>query len=96
MGSLVIFWVNQLRTSPWCIALEVAAMGRYTQPGDSIRFINSSPAFVVGGGDPPVKFFGYTGLKLWMKCTKSQASSGLIESANEGMGVPFRPPMNTR
>jgi len=58
MGSLVIFWVNQLRTSAWCIAFEVAAMGRYTQPGDSIRFIVSSPAFVVGGGEPPVKFFG--------------------------------------
>src|ERR1700679_4065092 len=31
-----------------------------------------------------------------MKCTKSQASAGLIESANEGIGVPLRPPMNTR
>src|ERR1700684_2884349 len=31
-----------------------------------------------------------------MKCTRSQASAGLIESANEGIGVPFRPPTNTR
>ena len=63
---------------------------------DSIRFTVSSRALVVGGGGAPVRFFGYTGLRLWMKCTRSHASSGLIESANEGIGVPFRPPMNTR
>jgi hypothetical protein len=31
-----------------------------------------------------------------MKCTKSQASAGLTESAKEGIGVPESPAMNTR
>src|ERR1700679_4312624 len=63
---------------------------------DSVRLVFSSPDLVAGGGGAPVKFFGYTGLRLCMKCTRSQASAGLIESANEGIGVRFRPPSNTR
>src|ERR1700729_4025207 len=31
-----------------------------------------------------------------MKCTRSQESAGLIESAKEGIGVTFKPPMKTR